>query len=429
MISKSRIDSIIKFIKKNCDADDYIIRISFYDSLETRFAQNRITQHISGKNSDILLQLAYGPQWGSARTNQTDQQSILQLIQKAKTVASVSEVDPEFMPSVPAAEYEEHQNYFTTTENLKVQDHVELVRMCIENAIGKDAVVSGMTEHHLSERFLVTKNGFYGKDSESKFEHSMTMKKDDRETKVSHSVLDYHDFDLKSQIDQLNEQFDSLTAPASLEPGKYNVILRPNAVVEFFLFMLYGFDRREADDGLTPFTDKIGKEMFGKMFSLTSDTQIKGLNTPGFSNEGIPSKNTSWIKNGVLENMPVSRYYAKLKKLKHIPDFINVHIHGGNATEQEMMKIAGMGLIINRFWYIRDIDRKRGELTGMTRDGVLYFENGKVVKAVNNFRFNEIPHEATRRIMALGESILQDTETMIPTILIKDFNFVDKTSF
>jgi predicted Zn-dependent protease len=301
--------------------------------------------------------------------------------------------------------------------------------LCIENAKKKEAVVSGMTEHHLNERYLITKNGFIGKDSESRFEHSMTMKKDDKETKVSRSVLNYHDFDLKAEIAQLNEQFDSLTSPGTMEPGKYNVILRPNAVVEFFLFMLYGFDRREADDGLTPFTGKIGKEVFGKMFSLTSDTKIKGLYTPGFNYEGIPTSDTAWVKNGILENMPVSRYYAKLKKLKQIPDLFNIHIHGGKTSEKEMMKMAGKGLIVNRFWYIRDIDRKRGEMTGMTRDGVLYFENGKIVKAVNNFRFNEIPYEVTKRILALGDSILQNTETKIPTMLIKDFNFVDKTSF
>jgi predicted Zn-dependent protease len=429
MSTKRQIDSILNLIKKNCDADDYIVRIGFHEGLETRFAQNRVTQHIAGKNSNISIQVAYGSQWGSARINQTDQESILNAIKKAKTIATLSEMDPEFMPSAPAAKYHEFQNYYTSTAKLKVLNHIEIISQCIKNAKEKDAFISGMTEHHLSERYLFTKNGFAGKSTDSRFEHSMTMKKDDRETKVSKSVLDFHDFNLKAEIDQLNAQFDSLTSPSSMEPGKYNVILRPNAVVELFLFMLYGFDRRDSDDGLSPFTDKIGKEIFGKMFTLTSDTKIKGLFTPGYSNEGIPTSEIAWVKNGILENMPVSRYYAKLKKLKHVPDLYNVHIHGGKASESEMMKKAGNGIIVNRFWYIRNIDRKTGELTGMTRDGVLYFEKGKVVKAVNNFRFNEIPHEVTKRILALGESILQDTETKIPTMLIKDFNFVDKTSF
>jgi predicted Zn-dependent protease len=94
-----------------------------------------------------------------------------------------------------------------------------------------------------------------------------------------------------------------------------------------------------------------------------------------------------------------------------------------------MMKLVPRGLIINRFWYIRTVDAKTGELTGMTRDGVLYFEDGKVKHAINNLRFNEIPHDATRRILALGATELASSSVSVPTMLIDGFNFVDKTSF
>ena len=94
-----------------------------------------------------------------------------------------------------------------------------------------------------------------------------------------------------------------------------------------------------------------------------------------------------------------------------------------------MMQMVPRGLIINRFWYIRTVDTKAGELTGMTRDGVLYFENGKVKHAVNNLRFNEIPHDMTRRILALGKEKLTALSMIVPTALIDNFNFVDKTTF
>jgi predicted Zn-dependent protease len=65
----------------------------------------------------------------------------------------------------------------------------------------------------------------------------------------------------------------------------------------------------------------------------------------------------------------------------------------------------------------------------MTRDGVLYFEDGRVRHAVNNLRFNEIPYEMTRRILALGQEKLANSAMVVPTMLIDGFNFVDKTSF
>ena len=42
-------------------------------------------------------------------------------------------------------------------------------------------------------------------------------------------------------------------------------------------------------------------------------------------------------------------------------------------------------------WYIREVDPQTLLLTGLTRDGVYLVEDGEVVGAVNNFRFNESP--------------------------------------
>jgi predicted Zn-dependent protease len=134
------------------------------------------------------------------------------------------------------------------------------------------------------------------------------------------------------------------------------------------------------------------------------------------------------VEQGVLKTMPTNRYWAK--KVGATPSSVyNVYIPGGDTTEEEMMQMVPRGLIINRFWYIRTVDAKAGELTGMTRDGVLYFEDGKVKHAVNNLRFNEIPHDVTRRILALGANELASASVSVPTMLIDAFNFVDKTSF
>ena len=43
-------------------------------------------------------------------------------------------------------------------------------------------------------------------------------------------------------------------------------------------------------------------------------------------------------------------------------------------------------------------------LTGLTRDGVYLVENGKIVGAVNNFRFNESPVDLLGRITEIGRT-------------------------
>jgi hypothetical protein len=47
-------EKIVKYIQTNCKADDWSLNISEDDSHETRFAQNSITQHISGATKESL---------------------------------------------------------------------------------------------------------------------------------------------------------------------------------------------------------------------------------------------------------------------------------------------------------------------------------------------------------------------------------------
>jgi predicted Zn-dependent protease len=61
-------------------------------------------------------------------------------------------------------------------------------------------------------------------------------------------------------------------------------------------------------------------------------------------------------------------------------------------------------LLIASLWYVRDVDPSTLLLTGLTRDGVFLIENGKVVGAVNNFRFNESPVGVLQRTTEIGRT-------------------------
>jgi predicted Zn-dependent protease len=186
--------------------------------------------------------------------------------------------------------------------------------------------------------------------------------------------------------------------------------------------------RRDADEGSTPFTGQLGKPFFGEKFTVSSTLENPLLAAPRFNHWGLAAKEIEWIKNGVLKALTCDRSYAEKVGCEAQYPY-NVSIQGENSSEQEMMNMVKNGLIINRLWYIRPIDRKNGEMTGLTRDGVLYFEDGKIQKSVTNFRWNEVLHDVTRRILALGKSECIESYTSAPAALIKDFNFVDTTTF
>jgi len=421
-------EKIVQYIQKHCIADDWTLNISKDDSHETRFAQNVITQHIAGAMKTISLSVAFGSKAGSCTVNQDDEESLAYIIKTAEDIAKLAPEDPEFVPSEGKMDIPKLANCDPETKTLEPEQMVEIVRKSVDRAKNIGATVSGLTEKHIETNALFTKNGFAGEYEKSDFGHSLTLKKDEVETKVAYEAKNFADFNLEELLEKLQNQAATLAVKQTFEPQKIAVLLRPLALQELFWFMGWMMDRRYADEGITPFTNQIGKPFFGEKFSWLSTYKQPTLLAPPFTSDGIIAEEIPWVENGILKNLYTSRYWAK--KIGSKPgDNYNMFIPGEGYTEEEMLPMVPRGLIINSFWYIRSVDVKAGEFTGTTRDGVWYFEDGKIKYAVNNLRFNEIPHEATKRIIATGNSELANPISLLPAMLIDGFNFVDKTSF
>ena len=421
-------EKIVQYIQKHCIADDWTLNISKDDSHETRFAQNVITQHIAGAMKTISLSVAFGSKAGSCTVNQDDEESLAYIIKTAEDIAKLAPEDPEFVPSEGKMDIPKLANCDPETKTLEPEQMVEIVRKSVDRAKNIGATVSGLTEKHIETNALFTKNGFAGEYEKSDFGHSLTLKKDEVETKVAYEAKNFADFNLEALLEKLQNQAATLAVKQTFEPQKIAVLLRPLALQELFWFMGWMMDRRYADEGITPFTNQIGKPFFGEKFSWLSTYKQPTLLAPPFTSDGIIAEEIPWVENGILKNLYTSRYWAK--KIGSKPgDNYNMFIPGEGYSEEEMLQMVPRGLIVNSFWYIRTVDMKAGEFTGTTRDGVWYFEDGKIKYAVNNLRFNEFPHEATKRIIATGNSELANPISLLPAMLIDGFNFVDKTSF
>ena len=102
---------------------------------------------------------------------------------------------------------------------------------------------------------------------------------------------------------------------------------------------------------------------------------------------------------------------------------------GGTASEDELIAGVKRGILVTRFWYIREVDPRTLVLTGLTRDGTFLIENGKIVRPVKNFRFNESPVAMLNNIEAMGQSERaigsESTElpVSVPPLLVRDFTF------
>ena len=93
-----------------------------------------------------------------------------------------------------------------------------------------------------------------------------------------------------------------------------------------------------------------------------------------------------------------------------------------------MIASTERGILITRLWYLRQVDPRTILYTGLTRDGTFLVENGKIARAVRNFRFNESPLFMLNNVEMLGKGIrISGAEgggsMVMPSLKVRDFNF------
>ncbi len=188
-----------------------------------------------------------------------------------------------------------------------------------------------------------------------------------------------------------------------------------------------GFDARGADEGRNYMSKKgggnrLGEQLFDEKVTIYSDPLHPDLPFSTFAFDGRPQKKTVWVDKGVVKKLAYTRYWAQQKGTEAQPPANRIIMEGGTSSLETMIKNTDKGILVTRFWYIRNVDPQTLLLTGLTRDGTFYIENGKIQFPIKNFRFNESPVIMLNNVEELGKP--ERTESMIvPPMKIRDFTF------
>jgi predicted Zn-dependent protease len=112
---------------------------------------------------------------------------------------------------------------------------------------------------------------------------------------------------------------------------------------------------------------------------------------------------------------------------------VNIVREGGESSLEEMVRSTERGLLVTRLWYIREVDPYQKILTGMTRDGTFWIEDGKVQYGVKNLRFNQSIIEMLGQVEMMSppqRTAGEETfDMVVPAIKVREFSFSSLTKF
>jgi predicted Zn-dependent protease len=187
-------------------------------------------------------------------------------------------------------------------------------------------------------------------------------------------------------------------------PGRYEVILSPDCVLDLLYFLsLYGFNGRAVEEGRS--FARVGETQFDESLSLADDVTHPMSAGVGFDAEGTPKRRIELIRRGVTAGLIHDRRTAKALGAHSTGNAVagggsfgavpaNLVLEPGTASPEELIGAVERGVLVTDFWYTRILDPRTQVVTGLTRNGVWLVEHGRIVRPVANLRFTQSYVEA-----------------------------------
>ncbi|MBO4556343.1 MAG: TldD/PmbA family protein [Elusimicrobiales bacterium] len=402
-----------------------------------RFSNNRVTaENLFDRSVETTIEAGVNGRTAVLTTDGLTKDALEKTAAEARKTAEMLPQDPEYMPPVSKEDASQAKPVTSLPYPAPIEEKYEILARIFAKMKNAGLAAAGNLISAETEHAVFNTKGVNMSHYALHYALQVTAISEKGSFKDSFYGSDLKKLDLEPFIENIIEKSKLASKIKTQDAGKYTVLLSPAAAAELLMFFFfYNGDQKRIDEGLCGLSTRKDKEFAVKNFHFFSDPYDPEQRTlPPFSpKSGAPCRKADFIRDGRLQEAFATRYYAKEHGLVPNGDGLrntmyNLQVEGTDRTFNQMLENIENGLYINSFFYIRSVDEMEAVFTGMTRDGVYRIKNGKLINAVNNFRFNENMFEFMANILDIGQAV--NTEFgRFPYMTVKDFNLVSKTEF
>lgn len=436
ILSREECEAIVGKVSRLSRADGFDVNLGSNVTGNTRFAANQLSTSGGVEDAQLAVQSHFGPKHAVVTTNDFSDASIERVVRQSETLARLAPNDPEAMPPLPPQSYAAVNAYFESTANLSPELRARAALEALEETRrAADIVAAGFIVTAQNSNCVANKAGLFAYHRSTTSNYTLTVRTADGTGSgwASADDRDWSRLDVRGVAQRAIEKARASRNPVAIEPGRYTVILEPQAVGDLVQLMVFYMGAREADEGRSPFVkaeggNKIGERIVDARVNIISDPTDPQLLAQPFDGQGLPLGRQEWVENGVLKQMFYTRFWAQRSNKQATGFPSSVKMAGGDQTTEQLIASTERGVLVTRLWYLREVDPRTILYTGLTRDGTFLIENGRVARSVRNFRFNDSPLFLLNNIEALGRAQrLAGTEAggdvVMPSLKAREFNF------
>lgn len=307
----------------------------------------------------------------------------------------------------------------------------ELFQRALDSTEAAGLVGTGDLKLSASSRLVMNTAGLVAYDNATMGQFSLTARTKDG-TGSGWAWTGYEDWDRADPDAAIARAVDLAgrsANPVAVEPGRYTVILEPAAIADLISLSIFDLHIDTANQGghlfsKEPEGNKIGLRMLDERLGMVFDPWDPEMPQSTISNFNLfPAGKFVMFEHGVLKDLMGSGNHDPT----YGPIGMRLFSDGPTQTLEEMIASTRRGIWVNRLSNVRKVDSRTHLKTGTTRDGTFLIENGRITKAIRNFRFNESAFFVLNNLEAVGEPVRATAGAVAPRVKVRDFNFTSLT--
>lgn len=223
----------------------------------------------------------------------------------------------------------------------------------------------------------------------------------------------------KAKLDHAKVELAHIARPPKrLAPGRYRTYLTPAAMEDIAQTLCWGgFSARGLATKQSSLTRMLAEEGGARLDPRLSmrEATAEGV-APAFQGNGFTRPDTvALIEAGELVGSLVSPQTAREFSLTangahrdEMPESLS--IAGGDLQASDALAALGTGLYVGNLHYLNYSDRAACRMTGMTRFGTFWVENGRIVAPIDVLRFDDTIY---RMLGENLEALTRETELLL----------------
>jgi predicted Zn-dependent protease len=427
---------VVEAVMERATADATIVDLVSREGGNTRFAMNGVTTSGEVANLGVTVTSAFGSRSGTAETNGVDDEAIAAVVRRAEEAARLAPEDPEYVPPLDQAGYADPQAFFESTATYGPAERAGAAAAAIGEAVERGTTIAGFLEDHRLALATANSRGVFGYFPMTWLEYTNTVRTADGKGSGWAGVR-LHDaagLDPAARARLAAEKAIASRTVEPLEPGDHPVILEPAAVAVMAGALVGEMDARRAMEGRSYLSapegeTRRGERLVASIVTIETDPLDPAVPGRAWAAEQLPARPTTWYRDGVVETLQFDRYWAQASGVEPVPGATNLVMRGEERSLEELIRDTPRAILVTRFWYIRMLNPTDLTLTGLTRDGTFWIEDGRISHAVNNFRWNESPvrffarAEAMSRPERVADEDWAVSPSMVPAVRASAFGF------